>query len=251
MNFITNTLSRAAHTASPLLPVLAGRWSPRGFYPTALVDEATLTTVLEAARWAPSASNMQPARFIVARRGSDSFAKIHETLMGFNKAWADAASVLIVNVATLPIDVTRENPWARYDLGQAVAHLTIQAWHEGLHTHQLGGFDGTALALAFGLAEDQATVSITALGVLGDVSLLSPELLERESAPRTRKPLVELLLVNDWSTTSQQPAARARPDTVTPQPRQVRTELDYFSRQRARLLPAVNTGGDHDDRTHP
>ncbi|WP_370327604.1 nitroreductase family protein [Cryobacterium sp. TMT1-62] len=204
-NLITNTLSRAAHTASPLLPVLAGRWSPRGFYPTALVDEATLTTVLEAARWAPSASNMQPTRFIVARRGSDSFAKIHETLMGFNKAGANAASVLIVNVATLPIDVTRENPWARYDLGQAVAHLTIQAQHEGLHTHQLGGFDGTAL------------------GVLGDVSLLSPELLERESAPRTRKPLVELLLVNDWSTTSQRPAARARPDTVTPQPRQVQT----------------------------
>ncbi|TFB67039.1 nitroreductase [Cryobacterium sp. Hz7] len=184
MNLITKTLSRAAHTASLLLPVLAGRWSPRGFYPTALVDEATLTTVLEAARWAPSASNMQPARFIVARRGSDSFAKIHETLMGFNKAGADAATVLIVNVATLPIDVTRENPWARYDLGQAVAYLTIQAQHEGLHTHQLGGFDGTAL------------------GVLGDVSLLSPELLERESAPRTRKPLVELLLVNDWSTTS-------------------------------------------------
>ncbi|WP_370248013.1 nitroreductase family protein [Cryobacterium sp. TMT2-4] len=185
-NLITNTLSRGAHTASPLLPVLAGRWSPRGFCPTALVDEATLTTVLEAARWAPSASNMQPTRFIVARRGSDSFTKIHETLMGFNKAGANAASVLIVNVATLPIDVTRENPWARYDLGQAVAHLTIQAQHEGLHTHQLGGFDGTAL------------------GVLGDVSLLSPELLERESAPRTRKPLVELLLVNDWSTTGQQ-----------------------------------------------
>lgn len=84
---------------------------------------------------------MQPARFIVARRGGGSFAKIHETLMGFNRAWADAASVLIVNVATLPLDANRENPWARYDLGQAVAHLTIQAQHEGLHTHQLGGFD--------------------------------------------------------------------------------------------------------------
>ncbi|TFC03854.1 nitroreductase family protein [Cryobacterium mannosilyticum] len=197
MTLITDTLSRAADTTSPLLPVLAGRWSPRGFDPTALVDEATLTTVLEAARWAPSASNIQPSRFIVARRGTDSFVKVHETLRGFNKAWANAASVLIVNVATLAIDETRENPWARYDLGQAVAHLTIQAQHEGLHTHQLGGFDGAALALAFGLAEDQAIVSITALGVLGDVSLLSRELLERETAPRTRKPLTELLLVDD------------------------------------------------------
>jgi hypothetical protein len=47
---------------------------------------------------------MQPARFIVARRGSDSFAKINDVLMGFNKAWADTASVLIVNVAKLSID---------------------------------------------------------------------------------------------------------------------------------------------------
>ncbi|TFC50723.1 nitroreductase [Cryobacterium sp. TmT2-59] len=197
MTLITDTISRAADTASPILPVLSARWSPRGFDPAALVDEDTLTTVFEAARWAPSASNIQPARFIVARRGSDSFARIHATLMGFNKAWADAASVLIVNVATLPVGEERANPWARYDLGQAVAHLTIQAQHEGLHTHQLGGFDGPALALSFGLAENQAVVSVTALGMLGDVGLLSPELQERESAPRTRKPLAELLLVND------------------------------------------------------
>ena len=37
----------------------------------------------------------------------------------------------------------------------------------------------------------------TAIGVLADVDSLSAELLERESAPRTRKPLTELLLVND------------------------------------------------------
>lgn len=197
MTLITDTISRAADTTSPILPVLAERWSPRGFDPTAVIDETTLTTILEAARWAPSASNMQPARFIVARRGSASFATIHEGLMGFNKAWADAASVLIVNVATLPIDDTRENPWARYDLGQAVAHLTIQAQHEGLHTHQLGGFDAAAIAAAFNLTADQAVVSVTVLGVLGDADALSPELYARESAPRTRKPLTELLLVND------------------------------------------------------
>ena len=197
MTLITDTLSRGADTESPILPVLAGRWSPRGFDPSAVIDESTLTTVLEAARWAPSASNLQPARYILARRGSKSFAKIHATLMGFNRAWADAASVLIVNVATLPIDETRENPWARYDLGQDVAHLTIQAQHEGLHTHQLGGFDAPALAEAFGLSEHQAVVSVTVLGVLGDADALSPELLERERAPRIRKPLTELLLVND------------------------------------------------------
>jgi nitroreductase len=197
MNLITDSISRAADTTSPILSVLSERWSPRGFDPTAVINETTLTTILEAARWAPSASNIQPARFIVARRGTPSFATIHSHLMGFNQAWADAASVLIANVATLPIDETRENPWARYDLGQAVAHLTIQAQEEGLYTHQLGGFDGEAIAKAFNLSAAQAVVSITVLGVLGAAEALSPELYARESAPRTRKPLSELLLVND------------------------------------------------------
>lgn len=189
--------SRRADTESPLIDALAQRWSPRSYDKTAVIDEATLTTVLEAARWAPSASNTQPARFIVARRGSASFTAINDSLMGFNRAWADTASVLIVSVAQLLSDETRENPWAHYDLGQAVAHLTIQAQHEGLHTHQMGGFDGDALAAAFNLTDDQAVVTVTTLGVLGNADDLTPELREREVAPRTRKSLTELLLVND------------------------------------------------------
>lgn len=190
-------VTRRADTQSPIIEVLATRWSPRAFDKNAVIAEPVLTTVLEAARWAPSASNNQPARFIVARRGSASFATITEALMGFNKTWADTASVLIVSVAQLLTDESRENAWARYDLGQAVAHLTIQAQHEGLHTHQMGGFDAPALATAFGLTDDQAVVTVTALGVLGQADDLTPELREREIAPRTRKPLAELLLAND------------------------------------------------------
>ncbi|MFO7689911.1 MAG: nitroreductase family protein [Cryobacterium sp.] len=202
MNLTTPNTSRNAVTDAPLLSPLAERWSPRGYSATAVIDEDTLTTVLEAARWAPSASNMQPARFIVARRGSANFALIAEALMGFNREWADTASVLIANVTQLNVPgqvgvEPKENPWARYDLGQAVAHLSVQAQHEGLHTHQLGGFDGAAIAAAFGLDADQSVVSVTALGVLGDLDDLTPELREREIAPRVRKPLTELLLAND------------------------------------------------------
>ncbi|TFD07473.1 nitroreductase family protein [Cryobacterium sp. TMT1-66-1] len=196
MTLITDT-SRRADTQSPLIEILAERWSPRAYDKTAVIDEATLTTVLEAARWAPSGNNGQPARFIVARRGSASFVKITDALMGFNKAWADSASVLIVNVAQLPAEGERQNPWASYDLGQSVAHLSIQAQHEGLHTHQMGGFDGAAIAAAFNLTPEQDVVTVTALGVLGNADDLTAELREREVAPRSRKPLTELLLVND------------------------------------------------------
>jgi nitroreductase len=196
MSLITDTLDRSADTDQTLLPALSERWSPRGFDVDAVIDERVLTTVLEAARWAPSASNSQPSRFIVARRGSDAFAAIETGLMGFNRAWASAASVLIVNIAELETD-GRENRWARYDLGQAVAHLSVQAQHEGLHSHQMGGIDTDVLASAFAVAKNHAIVSVTALGVLADVATLDAALLERESAPRTRKPLAELLLSND------------------------------------------------------
>ena len=195
MTLITPT--RRADTESPLIEILAERWSPRAYDKTAVIDEATLTTVLEAARWSPSGSNRQPARFIVARRGSASFVKIHDALTGSNQVWADSASVLIVNVAQLPAEGERQNPWARYDLGQSVAHLSIQAQHEGLHTHQMGGFDGAAIAAAFNLTAEQDVVTVTALGVLGDAASLTPELREREVAPRTRLPLADLLLAND------------------------------------------------------
>ncbi|NUT59413.1 nitroreductase family protein [Agromyces mariniharenae] len=197
MTLVTDLTSRKADTTAPLIHPLVERWSPRAYDPTAEVSTDVLRTILEAARWAPSANNTQPWRFIVARRGSDAFTTVHDALMGFNQAWADSAAVLIVNIAETADAEGKPRPWARYDLGQAVAHLTVQAQHEGLHTHQMGGFDGARIAQAFGLADHLEVVSITAIGVLGDVDALPEPLREREVAPRMRKPLDELVVAGE------------------------------------------------------
>jgi nitroreductase len=197
MTLVTDLTSRRADTTAPLIHPLVERWSPRAYDPTAEVSTDALRTILEAARWAPSANNTQPWRFIVARRGTDAFTSVHDALMGFNQAWADSAAVLIVNIAETADYEGTPRPWARYDLGQAVAHLTVQAQHDGLHTHQMGGFDGQQIAESFGLADNLEVVSITAIGVLGDVDALPDPLREREVAPRLRKPLDELVLVGE------------------------------------------------------
>jgi len=197
MTLVTDLTSRKADTTAPLIHPLVERWSPRAYDPTAEVSTDVLRTILEAARWAPSANNSQPWRFIVARRGSDAFTTVHDALLGFNQAWADSAAVLIVNIAETADAEGKPRPWARYDLGQAVAHLTVQAQHEGLHTHQMGGFDAARIAEAFGLADNLEVVSITAIGVLGDVDALPEPLREREVAPRLRKPLDELVVVGE------------------------------------------------------
>ena len=133
----------------------------------------------------------------MARRASRAFATVHAALNGRNREWADSAALLIVNVAEAVGPDGLPRRWATYDLGQAVAHLTVQAQHEGLHTHQMGGFDPARLHEAFGLDERLEVVSITAIGVLGDPDTLPDPLREREVAPRLRKPLEELVLVGE------------------------------------------------------
>jgi hypothetical protein len=92
--------------------------------------------------------------------------------------------------------------WARYDTGQAVAHLTVQAQAEGLVVHQLGGFDPHAAAAAFELPAGVTPVVVVAIGVHDPDAALPQPLAERERAPRERRDLDELVL---------QPTARALP----------------------------------------
>jgi nitroreductase len=189
--------TKTATTDAPILDVLAERWSPRAYAPEQ-IDEVKLASALEAARWSPSAGNSQPARFIVARRGSTAFEKIADSLMGFNKEWAPSASVLLVGLYTELRDQQGGlRPTPVYDLGQAMAHLSIQAHHDGLHVHQMTGFVASDIEAAFQLPADVKPFVVAAIGTVGSPDDLDEVLAERERAPRTRLPLTELVLVNE------------------------------------------------------
>ncbi|MBN9177539.1 MAG: nitroreductase family protein [Microbacterium sp.] len=185
----------AAVTEAPILDVLAERWSTRVFDAETPIDEAALASALEAARWAPSANNSQPWRFVVARRGTPEHAQIVAALMGFNQSWAADAAALVVFAASASLD-GKPLPWAAYDTGQAAAHFTVQAHASGLYTHQMGGFHRDQIAEAFGFGEDIAAVTVMAVGTLGDVQAAPDALRERELAPRTRRPIADSLVVN-------------------------------------------------------
>lgn len=193
---MSSVITHTADTASPILDVLAERWSTRIFDATTPIDEDALSSALEAARWAPSASNTQPWRFVVARRGSAAHAQIVGALMGFNQSWAADAAALVVFAAAASLD-GKPLPWAAYDTGQAAAHFTVQAHASGLHTHQMGGFDRDAIGAAFGFGDDLAAVTVMAVGALGDIDTAPEALRERELAPRTRRPVAESLLLDD------------------------------------------------------
>src|SRR3954454_8714858 len=135
---------KIADTTAPLHPLLAQRWSPRSFQTSHQLDDEAVTALLEAARWAPSANNSQPWRFLLARRGDQEFKALSGLLAEGNRSWAPHASALLLVVAQTTDGTGRPRPWALYDTGQAVAALSIQAQANGLHVHQLGGFDADA-----------------------------------------------------------------------------------------------------------
>lgn len=190
------TTVHPADTDAPILDVLAERWSTRIFDAHTPIDEEALASALEAARWAPSANNTQPWRFVVARRGTDAHAAIVAALMGFNQTWAADAGALVVFAAAASLD-GKPLTWAVYDTGQAAAYFTVQAHASGLHTHQMGGFDRAAIGEAFGFGDDLAAVTVMAVGALGSLAEAPEALRERELAPRTRRPIADSLIAND------------------------------------------------------
>lgn len=192
----TPVLDRTAPTDHPVLGILADRWSPRAFDAATPIDEAKLASALEAARWSPSANNSQPWRFIVARRGTELHDGIHAALMGFNQAWAGNAAVLIVTVAETANAEGQPYPHAVYDLGQAAAHLSVQAHHDGLVVHQMSGFDPEAVRALVGLDDRFAPTTVIALGEIGDLEALPEPLQEREVAPRVRRPIDETVVAS-------------------------------------------------------
>ncbi len=186
-------LSKPAHTDYPIMSELQERYSPRAYDPEATLDSETWGSLWEAARWAPSASNTEPWRFVVALRGTKLFDEIHQRLSSGNQDWAQRASALVVNAVEHETVEGKPQRWSEYDLGQAVAHFSIQAAHLGVAVHQMGGFDKAALTELLGLEPRFSPHVVMAVGRFGDVQALPEPVRERERAERSRKPLAEIV----------------------------------------------------------
>ena len=122
----------AKRADAALHPLIAARWSPRAFDPARALTEGDLLPLLEAARWAASASNIQPWRIAWALRGEAGFEALLGCLAAGNAAWAHRAGALLLGCAALDTPDGKRNRHAAHDLGQALAQLTLQAAADGL-----------------------------------------------------------------------------------------------------------------------
>lgn len=196
-------MSKEAETNSnTLYPLLKQRWSPRAFDDRP-VEAQKIRNIFEAARWAPSASNLQPWIFFVGIKGDKTYDMIYNTLVEFNQMWASFAPVLILNCGITASDEGKPFSSWRYDTGQAVALLSIQAMAEGLHVHQMAGFDALKAAELFSLPENTRAVTVTALGYIGDPAMLHPRMQKSELAPRERKEIGTFVFSEEFGSTSE------------------------------------------------
>jgi nitroreductase len=193
--------SKAASTLPKVNQLIRERWSPRSFSEKPVSTE-DLATILDAGRWAPSSYNEQPWRFIVApKQDSAAFQKMLGLLVPFNQSWAKSAAVLFLTVAKKAFSHNNTpNGYAIHDAGAALATMGLEATALGMHIHSMAGFNQELARTELGIPDDYAIGALSALGYLGSADQLPDGMKQQELAPRTRKPLSELVFTTNWET---------------------------------------------------
>ena len=173
-------------------PVFLDRWSPRAFTDET-ISESALLGLFEAARWAPSAYNAQPWRFLYARRGTEHWDRFLGLLLPFNQSWANQAAALVVLVsdpsfvppgAEKPVTLRSHS----LDAGAAWAYLALQATRAGWAVHGMAGFDVERATTELHVPAGHRVEIAIAIGRRGERSSL-PEALQARELPSGRKPV--------------------------------------------------------------
>jgi nitroreductase len=154
------------------------------------VSREELSSLLEAARWAPSGGNGQPWRFAWALRGTPAFAKLLDALAPFNQEWAHAAGALVLLSARTVREDGKAAPSAAFDAGAAWLSLALQASISGLAVHAMGGYDREKARAAAALPAGVEPQVVIAVGHPGDPAALSERVRARET-PSDRLPVAE------------------------------------------------------------
>lgn len=172
--------------------LLLKRWSSRALNGQSLKDE-DLFAVLEAARWAPSAFNNQPWRFIYARPKTPAWDKLFAPLGDFNKDWVKNAGALVLMISYQKFSYNqKDNPTASFDTGAAWQNLALEATSRGLIAHAMSGFDYEAMRSALNIPDDYKIEAMAALGYPGEKENLPPKIQEGEK-PSLREKIASFI----------------------------------------------------------
>jgi nitroreductase len=148
-----------------ILRLMAERRSIRRFKPDPIPREI-IENLIDAARWAPSAGNLQPWHFYVVVRQDRRRCLANAAL---NQDFLAEAPVCILVCAEPGRSASHYGDRGRelyclQDTAAAVQNILVLATAYGLGTCWVGAFDEYRLKSCMGLPEDQRPVAMIALG---------------------------------------------------------------------------------------
>jgi len=186
----------------PIADIFVERWSPRAMSEQP-IEEEKIQTLFEAARWAPSSSNLQPWHYIYATKDDGAMRLALESLLAEGNSWAKHAYLLLISFAYTKrkkSDGTfADNYHHLHDTGAATYSIALQCEPLGLVGHQMAGFDMTKANELLGVPADYVPGSMMAIGYPADVSILPEPNRSKESALRQRKTQEEFVYHGRWS----------------------------------------------------
>jgi nitroreductase len=171
--------------------LLVARWSPRAMTGAALT-ESQISSLFEAARWAPSTYNEQEWRFLYARRDTPQWQTFFDLLVEGNQTWCRNAGMLVVVIAHKFFTLNgKPNPVHLFDTGAAFENLALQGTAMGLVVHGMMGFDFNKARKALNVPDDYDVAAMFAAGQPAEPETL-PEMLREREKPSGRKPISEI-----------------------------------------------------------
>ena len=168
-----------------VLEQIRNRYSVRA-YRERPVEPEKLKAVLEAARLAPTARNMQDWRFVVVQ---DKAIRERLQVAANNQPFVAQAPVVIACCATQPDYVMRCGQHsAPIDVSIAMDHMTLQAVEEGLGTCWIGSFYEDQVKEILAIPDEVRVIELMTLGYPAD----SPP------ASKNRNSLDEMVAYEKW-----------------------------------------------------
>lgn len=192
--------ARSRRADFPVAVQFLDRWSPRSFT-DATIPEPDLMGILEAARWAPSANNVQPWRFVYSLRDDAHWAGFVNLLNENNQRWAvKAAALVFILSARFSVAPNGEASVFRthsFDTGCAWGFLALQAHLNGWATHGMAGYDPERARALLQVPQTFNIEAAVAIGRQGPVDLL-PMALQPRELPSQRRPVIDSVSVGKF-----------------------------------------------------
>ena len=139
------------------------------------IPESILKRLINAARLAPSASNLQPLEFIIIK-DKDICAKIfpHLRWAGYIAPYGTPSSTErpVAYIAVLVNRIKARPKYVAYDVGAAVQNIILAAWEQGIGSCWMQAINRTQIKGILNISKDYQLDSIIAFGYRAELPVV-------------------------------------------------------------------------------